>query len=140
VHHHGSDSEIEDVVSGRCSARDEHGENHHLERIRQDASTMAVRKRGPGETMMVSSIMTELLSCWMQILTEPKPSSEDPGLATLAKSFGIFSAIRTFGRSAFRCKNVFDDLRHSVSPETCVLVLAMTVCSFGEARSSKQIR
>ncbi len=36
----------------------------------------------------------------------------DVGLATLAKSSRILSAIRTFGRPAFRCKNVFDDLRH----------------------------
>jgi hypothetical protein len=36
----------------------------------------------------------------------------DVGLATLAESSRIFSAIRAFGGSAFRCKNVFGDLRH----------------------------
>jgi hypothetical protein len=60
----------------------------------------------------------------MQILTEPKASSEDLSLAVCRgtshrrrlgnsrRTFSYFSATRTLGRSAFRCKNVFDDLRH----------------------------
>jgi hypothetical protein len=58
VNHHGSDGEIEDVVSGRRSARHERGKNDDLERIRDDGQHHGGSKARTGRNCDCASVMS----------------------------------------------------------------------------------